>query len=215
MNQLSSKFKLLDLNTLLLFIVSSVALTLFPGPDILYVFSTSLTQGKKKGIKVSLGLTTGLWVHTLLVIFGVGNILKIYPESQRILEIIGGSYLLFLALKSWRAPMQKTPSEKEKTNKPKFQYFFTGLVMNLTNPKVSLFFLSFFPGFIFHQDLSYSLQFFILGSLFFLQALVLFCMVSLFADAFARKLKIQKENNRWNKIQSLVLTAIALLLFYP
>ncbi|MEL0074110.1 MAG: LysE family translocator, partial [Flavobacteriaceae bacterium] len=162
-----------------------------------------------------LGLTTGLWIHTLLVIFGVGNILKIYPESQRVFEIIGGSYLLFLALNSWRAPMKIMPSKKEKTNKLKSQYFFTGLVMNLTNPKVSLFFLSFFPGFIFHQDLSYSLQFFILGSLFFLQALVLFCMVSLFADAFARKLKIQKENTHWNKIQSLVLIAIALVLFYP
>lgn len=192
-----------------------MVLTLFPGPDILYVFSTSLTQGKKRGIQVSLGLTTGLWVHTLLVIFGVGNLLNTYPESQRILEIIGGSYLLYLAYKSWQSTTENENFQQQKMTNSDSQFFFTGLIMNITNPKVSLFFLSFFPGFIFHTALPYSLQFFILGGLFFLQALILFCLVSLFADVFATKLNIQKENTRWNKIQSVVLAAIALLLFYP
>ena len=190
-------------------------LTLFPGPDLLYVFSTSLIHGKKNGIKVSLGLTTGLWIHTLLVIIGMGNLLKSYPESQRIIEVIGGIYLLYLAFMSLRSSSKKENEKPFTSSNIKSRYFLTGFIMNLTSPKVSLFSLSFFPGFIFHQSLPYSYQFLILGGLFFIQALIIFSAVALFADAFSNKLQVQKQNKKWDKIQSLLLAIIALLLLYP
>jgi threonine/homoserine/homoserine lactone efflux protein len=131
----------------------------------MYVFSTSLTKGRLSGFKVSLGLCSGLWVHTLLVILGVGNFLNQYPESQRILEFLGGAYLLFLAVKSWSSVRRIAKREHSPKSKSE-NHFLTGFAMNLSNPKVSLFFISFFPGFLFHQSWSFQWQFLILGMIF-------------------------------------------------
>ena len=204
----------MDSNLLLLFTFSSVALTLFPGPDIMYVFSTSLTKGRLSGFKVSLGLCSGLWVHTLLVILGVGNFLNQYPESQRILEFLGGAYLLFLADKSWSSVSKNFKDENSPKSKNE-NHFLTGFVMNLSNPKVSLFFISFFPGFLFHQTWSFQFQFLILGTLFFIQALLVFTAVTFFAGQIGSRFLNTKDSTRWNKIQPIVLTLIALMLFYP
>ncbi len=205
----------MDFNLLLLFLLSSVALTLFPGPDITYVFSTSLTQGRISGLKLSLGLCSGLWIHTLLVLVGVGNLLAEFPQSQRVLEFLGGGYLLYLAYKSWSAGSVKPQNQEglavPKRNNP----YLTGFIMNLTNPKVSLFFISFFPGFLFHQSWSHSLQFLILGAVFFIQALVVFGSVTLFAAFLGTKFIQTKDSILWNRIQALVLCLIALLFFYP
>lgn len=206
----------MDLNTLLIFTISSVALTLFPGPDLLFVFSTSMTKGWRKGLLVSLGLTSGLWVHTLLVILGIGNLLVQYPESQRVLEFLGGSYLLFLAFRLWNSGRKTIDSEAIDLKENKKQHFYlTGLIMNLTNPKVSLFFISFFPGFLFHENWSYGIQFLTLGALFFLQALVIFIMIAVFAGQLGRKFVFERKSLVWNRFQAVVLTLIALVLFYP
>lgn len=204
----------MDSNSLLLFTISSVALTLSPGPDIMYVFSMSLTKGRFHGLKASLGLCTGLWVHTLLVILGVGNFLNQYPESQRILECIGGGYLLFLAVKSWSSVRKNIKDENSPKSKNE-NHFLTGFVMNLSNPKVSLYFISFFPGFLFHQTWSFQLQFLILGTLFFIQALLVFTIVTFFAVQIDSIFLNTKDSTLWNKIQTMVLALIALMLFYP
>ena len=210
------KIELLDFNLLLLFTLSSIVLTLFPGPDIFFVLSTSLAKGWRKGVLVSMGLTSGLWVHTLLVILGVGNFLNQDPDSQRILECVGGSYLLFLAFRLLKSSRNTSRNESSNMRSVKKQRFFlNGLIMNLTNPKVSLFFISFFPGFLFHESWSYGQQFLVLGSLFFTQALLIFSTVAVFADLLGKKITIKKDATFWNKFQAVVLALIALILFYP
>ena len=87
----------MEQNTIFLFIVTSVSLTLFPGPDIMYVISTSLAKGWRKGVLFSFGLCSGLIIHTLVVVLGLGSILKTIPQAIRIIELLGASYLLFLA----------------------------------------------------------------------------------------------------------------------
>ena len=86
--------------------------------------------------------------------------------------------------------------------------------MNLTNPKVSLFFISFFPGFLFHENWSYGIQFLTLGALFFLQALVIFSMIAVFAGQLGRKFVFERKSLVWSRFQAVVLTLIALVLFY-
>jgi len=200
-------------NTLLLFLIASVTLTVFPGPDILFVLSTSLTRGWKRGFEVSLGLCTGLIVHTLVVVFGIGSLLQKIPESIRFIELAGASYFLYLSYQLWKSTKSKTKDTigAEKENR----LFVTGFIMNLSNPKVSLFFLSFFPGFLFSEDLNYSLQFLILGALFLLQALFVFSLSAYLVDRLGEKVRPKENAVFWNRIQSLILLFIALVLIYP
>lgn len=199
------------MNTLLLFIFTSLTLTLFPGPDILFVLSTSLHKGWKSGVKLSLGLTSGILIHTLVVVLGVGSLLTVYPEVIRVIELLGALYLIFLAIQSWRIKN----SVSLKPNKMSQNLFFTGFIMNLSNPKVSLFFLSFFPGFLFHKSWSYTIQFLILGVLFFTQALFVFVSCSVLVDRFGKKLKLSKQFYLWDKVQAVILFIIAIILIYP
>ena len=86
----------MDLNTILLFLFSSVVLTISPGPDFLFVISTTISQGFKNGFKVSLGLCLGLIIHTFLVILGLASLLETFPEIFRSIEILGGIYLILV-----------------------------------------------------------------------------------------------------------------------
>ena len=203
----------MELNTLLLFFFASISVTLFPGPDILFVVSTSLQKGWKKGVELSLGLTSGIIIHTLVVILGLGTILKHQPNFIRIIEVLGATYLIYLAIQTWKKSI-KNQNNSLKPSKNQ-NLFLTGFIMNLSNPKVSLFFLSFFPGFLFHQEWSYALQFFMLGSIFFIQALFIFVCCSILVNRLGQKFKLNHRFLQWDKIQSLIIFIIALILIYP
>ena len=203
----------MDLNTLLLFFFASISLTLFPGPDILFVVSISLQKGWKKGVKLSLGLTSGIIIHTLLVVLGLGTILKHQPNFIRIIEISGATYLIYLAIQTWKNSIKNQNSSPKPSKNQNL--FLTGFIMNLSNPKVSLFFLSFFPGFLFHHEWSYAVQFLILGSIFFVQALFVFASCSILASRLGEKFKLSHRFSKWDKIQSVILFIIALILLYP
>jgi threonine/homoserine/homoserine lactone efflux protein len=203
----------MDQNTIFLFIITSVTLTLFPGPDIMYVISTSLAKGWKKGVLFSFGLCSGLIIHTLVVVLGLGSILKSLPQAIRIIELLGASYLLFIAYRLLKSSyLFEDNSIKKEISE---NIFLTGFIMNLSNPKVTLFFISFFPGFLFSEILSYKIQFLILGIIFFIQALIIFTSISIIVDQLGQNLKFYKEQFFWNKIQAAVLFIISIILIYP
>ncbi|MDA9187491.1 LysE family translocator [Flavobacteriaceae bacterium] len=203
----------MEQNTLFLFLISSLTLTLLPGPDLLFVVSTSLARGWKKGVLVGLGLCSGLILHTALLVLGVGTFLGRLPEGVRALELLGALYLLFIAYGVWNSSQNSLKSNSKKQGVERL--YFTGFIMNLTNPKVSLFFISFFPGFLFSEALSYTLQFLILGGIFFVQALVVFTASAILVSFLGQRLQNFGSQSLWNKVQAAVLMVIALLLIYP
>ncbi|MDC3330136.1 LysE family translocator [Flavobacteriaceae bacterium] len=203
----------MEQNTLFLFLISSLTLTLLPGPDLLFVVSTSLARGWKKGVLVGLGLCSGLILHTALLVLGVGTFLGRLPEGVRALELLGALYLLFIAYGVWNSSQNSLKSNSKKQGVERL--YFTGFIMNLTNPKVSLFFISFFPGFLFSEALSYTLQFLILGGIFFVQALVVFSVSAILVSFLGQRLQNFGSQSLWNKVQAAVLLVIALLLIYP
>ncbi len=203
----------MEQNTLILFLISSLTLTLLPGPDLLFVVSTSLARGWKKGVLVGLGLCSGLILHTALLVLGVGTFLGRLPEGVRALELLGALYLLFIAYGVWNSSQNSLKSNSKKQGVERL--YFTGFIMNLTNPKVSLFFISFFPGFLFSEALSYTLQFLILGGIFFVQALVVFTASAILVSFLGQRLQNFGSQSLWNKVQAAVLMVIALLLIYP
>ncbi|MDA9139904.1 LysE family translocator [Flavobacteriaceae bacterium] len=203
----------MEQNTLFLFLISSLTLTLLPGPDLLFVVSTSLARGWKKGVLVGLGLCSGLILHTALLVLGVGTFLGRLPEGVRALELLGALYLLFIAYEVWNSSQNSLKSNSKKQGVERL--YFTGFIMNLTNPKVSLFFISFFPGFLFSEALSYTLQFLILGGIFFVQALVVFTASAILVSFLGQRLQNFGSQSLWNKVQAAVLMVIALILIYP
>ncbi len=162
----------MQLDTLLIFLFSALILTLSPGPDIIYVFFKSSTDGKIAGIKTVLGLTTGLFFHTILLVFGISALINSNEYFFLLIKVFGFMYFIYLAVSTYYE--NSNISKHKKTNRSNF---ITGLMMNVLNPKVSIFFIAFFPNYIFHNSWSYEIQFSILGLLFWLIANIIFLMV--------------------------------------
>lgn len=197
---------------LISFIGASMLLTIMPGPDIIYVLVQSATNGKKYGIATSLGLVSGIIVHTSLVAFGVSAIIKQSENIYFIIKLFGAIYLLYLAYITYKSNdevLLNTKAEK----KGLMKLFKQGFIMNVLNPKVSIFFLAFFPGFLYSSTQSTIIQFYVLGGLFMLQALIIFSMVSILSGNFASYLKAHPKFNtniKWFKI--LVFGGIAIFI---
>ena len=167
----------MDFQTLYAFVISSLVLTISPGPDIIYVLSQSIIKGKKSAIMVSLGLTSGLLIHTFFVSIGLSLIIIENKEYLFFLKTLSVMYFLYLIFKVCVNRNIDLNFEKKNTNRNEF---YKGLVMNLLNPKVGLFFIALFPGFLFHDQLSDQTQFFILGFIFWFQATIIFLIVSVY-----------------------------------
>jgi len=167
---------------ILTFILSSLVLTISPGPDILFVISQSFNHGKKRAVMTSLGLTTGLFFHTFLVIIGFSLFIKENQNLFFFMKCIGASYLVYLAFTTFLNRKNKYNSQLSLNNNS--SGFNRGFLMNLLNPKVSIFFIVLFPSFLFSDQLSNQIQFAVLGILFWIQATFVFVAVSLFASRF-------------------------------
>lgn len=188
-------------------------LTIMPGPDIIYVLVQSITNGKKYGIATSLGLVSGIIIHTTLVAFGVSALIKQSEGLFFIIKLFGALYLVYLAYQSYNTSDEiLLASNAEK--KGLIKLFKQGFIMNVLNPKVSIFFLAFFPGFLYSSTQSTVIQFYVLGGLFMLQALLIFSIVSLLAGKFAKYLKTHPTFNKkikWIKISVFVGIAFFIL----
>lgn len=198
------------------FLIASILLTLSPGPDIIYVLSQSLVGGYKKGMIIALGLVTGIIIHTTLVALGVSLIIKNSEILFWSIKIAGALYLLYLAYKVYSSP---NPSFKQsKSSNPAKSFmtdFKTGFIMNILNPKVTIFFLAFFPGFLWDTDKDVVMQFYILGGVFMLQAFVVFALVALLSDKLSKILfKTSKSYSflKWFQIFILVTISVLILL---
>lgn len=165
----------MDIDILMTFFLTSLLLTISPGPDIIYVISQSVSKGIKPALMTSFGLTSGLLIHTFFVTFGLSLIISENEYILNLIKLLGVMYFSYLIALTFI-----NRNKKKKLiigNKSKNQ-FFKGLIMNILNPKVSLFFIAFFPSFLFHNDLNNEIQFLILGFIFWLQATFVFLFVS-------------------------------------
>ncbi|MFL2614271.1 MAG: LysE family translocator [Candidatus Marisimplicoccus sp.] len=191
------------MDQILLFLISSLALTLMPGPDILFVLNQSL-ENKKSGFLISIGLCSGLVVHTLILVFGLSAFIETNEYVISYLKYFGTLYLFYLAFDELNTKF-KQASRPNNTN-----LFLRGLYMNLVNPKVLLFFIAYFPNFLFSETLSISLQFLILGSIFIFQALIVFSSVSLASNKLVSYLKVDTADYRLTYFKAFVFAIIGL-----
>ena len=193
--------------------VASAALAIAPGPDNIYVLMQSVVNGRSFGIATVSGLISGCLVHTTLVAFGVSAIIKENDTLFFILKLFGALYLLFLAYKVLRSKASLSLSSDNIPRKSHIQLFKQGFVMNVLNPKVSIFFLAFFPGFLFSDTLNTIAQFYVLGLLFMLVAFLIFSAIALLSGSISDYIKRNKHVGHYLKwLQICVFVGIALFI---
>lgn len=167
--------------TLISFALATSVLAISPGPDNIYVLVQSITNGKAYGLATVCGLITGCIVHTTLLAFGVSAIIKANEELFFGIKVLGALYLLYLAYKVFKSDSQLDFDSEAAPKKSLKALFFQGFFMNVLNPKVTIFFLAFFPGFLFSKTMSTIGQFYILGGIFMLVSFIIFSAISLLA----------------------------------
>lgn len=176
------------LEALLLFFTSSILLALAPGPDNLFVMLQAAQRGRMAGLAVTLGLCTGLLVHTTAVAFGLAAIFKASVLAFNLLKYLGACYLLYLAWGAFRAG-DETGGDSRVITLPFARLYRRGIIMNVTNPKVSIFFLAFLPQFADPHYGSLAPQMLLLGALFILATILIFGGISLLAGTFGRRFR--------------------------
>lgn len=204
---------MIDLQTLLLFFPASLLLALSPGPDNLFVLAQSAQHGRSAGLMVTLGLCTGLVGHTLAVAFGLAALVKASALAFTILKMAGAIYLLFLGGQAWRAGGEIGESAVPVLSGG--ELYRRGIVMNLVNPKVSLFFLAFLPQFASPYCGLMSVQFLELGALFILATLIVFGALSMVAGGLGERFRRSPAALRLvNRAAALIFTGLAVKLVF-
>ena len=208
----------METTTFAYFLTASILLTLAPGPDILYLLTKSLSDGAKSGIILACGLISGIVFHTTLVMVGVAALIQSSATALLLLKIFGATYLLFLAFGAFKSARagKKISLTRTGTKDAAKALYKRGVLMNVLNPKVLLFFLAFLPQFVDLSKDGTSLTILFLGVVFAAQALIIFSIVALFAGG-VRTLLLRKKNigRILNFVEAAVLTLIAvgLILF--
>jgi threonine/homoserine/homoserine lactone efflux protein len=171
----------LNFEILTAFIGATIALAFAPGPDNIYVLVQSISHGKSYGMATVCGLITGCIIHTTLLAFGVSAIIAANENLFFGIKLLGAIYLLYLAYKVFKSDASLNFNSEHVPKKSLKQLFVQGFFMNVLNPKVTIFFLAFFPGFLFSETMSTVWQFYILGGLFMLISFIIFSIIALLA----------------------------------
>ena len=203
---------MIPFDTLSLFFASSVALALAPGPDNIFVLTQSALHGRLSGFLVTLGLCTGLLVHTAAVSLGVAAIFQTSALAFNGLKFAGAAYLVYLAWKAFRADAAKLPDQAG-DGLSRRKLYVRGILMNVTNPKVAIFFLAFLPQFANPAQGSLALQMLTLGAIFMFAALVVFSAIAWAAGYIGDWLKNStRAQNVMNGVAGTVFAGLALRL---
>lgn len=205
----------MDLELVLSFLGASILLTLMPGPDNIFVLTESLTKGQRNGIAISIGLCSGVLVHTLAAATGLSIIIQKSALAFSVIKYLGALYLFYLAFKAYQdkaAPTnfssQATGNERERL----FPLIKKGFLMNVLNPKVSLFFIAFLPQFVSTDGIRISFQMIVLGIIFMLQSLVIFGAIAVLSGRLTKYVNNPRfwKITKWGKVSVLALLGLAL-----
>ncbi len=190
---------------LLIFIIAAFGLVITPGPNMIYLISRSISQGKQAGMISLAGVIVGFLFHVIMVSFGLTAILMAVPFAYTFLKWLGVGYLLYLAwnaIKPGSKSVFETTSLEDDSN---FKLFQMGFLTNVLNPKIAVFYMSFFPQFIKPEYGNVLFQNFQLG---FTQMTVSFSvnlMIVLFASSISTWFS---ERPTWIKIQKWFMAGI-------
>ena len=205
----------MNIELIFAFLGASILLALLPGPDLIYVLTESISRGHKRGIAIAIGLVSGVFVHTFAAATGISLLLQQSPFAFQIVQYAGALYLLYLA---YRASQEKALALKLDSSTTKSEENYTqlirkGFIMNVLNPKVSLFFIALLPQFVNPNGIAISIQMIILGLLFIFQSLSVFIILALLVGRFAPYLNQSRfwKITKWIKVVVFILLAVGMI----
>jgi len=184
---------MLGIHSLPLFVVSCLLLNLTPGQDTMYIIGRSLAQGRRAGLLSVMGIMTGVLVHTLLAAFGLSAVLAASAMAFSMVKYAGAVYLIWIGIRFLRSSARGAGTHKATTEMAlqSGAIFRQGVLTNVLNPKVSLFFLSFLPQFVEPGVQPVFIPFLILGLIFFTTGSI-WCLVLVYGAAWATA-KLQRR----------------------
>ncbi|MBD0414097.1 LysE family translocator [Oryzicola mucosus] len=178
-----------DIATLLQFAVATIIIAITPGPDMTLFVGRALSQGRAAGFACMAGAMTGIVVHTSLVALGLSALIVASPEAFILLKVGGAAYLLWLAWQAIRHGSAFSPEKKAGGSRSLMKNWATGLGINLMNPKIILFFMTFLPQFVSASDPHAPGKLFFLGLSFIVVSLPLTAAMVIAADRFSALLR--------------------------
>lgn len=205
----------MTLDLWLSFLVASSILAIAPGPDNLFVLLQSAMHGPKAGIMVTLGLCVGVLLQTLFAAFGVAAVVATSAVLLTIIKCLGAAYLSYLAWGAWHAPVMQGnqfDNQAKSSALTSFQLWRRGILMNITNPKVLIFFLAFFPQFLIpgSTEESVMLQMLEMGTTFLIITLIVFSGIAWCAGTLADRIRSERFQRYLNKISAVIFIALAI-----
>ncbi|RXK06521.1 LysE family translocator [Halarcobacter bivalviorum] len=204
---------MIDSTSLYMFIIASFLLCLAPGPDNIYVLTQGMTKSKKAAIVTTLGLCTGIIIHTSAAAFGISVIFQTSELAFNLVKYIGAAYLLYIAYQAFRHRNEKIDLSVQDSNNELKKLYVKGFFMNVLNPKVSIFFLAFLPQFVNPELGNVPMQMIILGLVFMALTVVVFSSIGIAGNMLSSKLMENPSISKiLNILTSFVLGALAVKL---
>lgn len=205
---------MLPLDTVLTFFVTALMLALAPGPDIIFVLTQSALYGMRAGVATTLGLISGLCFHTTIVAVGVAGIFMTSPLAFTLLTVVGAAYLLYLAWLSFRAGASMAHLQESRFL-GYWGLYRRGVIMNITNPKVTLFCLAVLPQFVEPERGHPTLQILSLGGLYELACLIVFTAIAALGGRMATWFnRSDRAQMLMNRIAGCIFLGLALMLAF-
>lgn len=206
----------MQVELLLSFLAASVILSLMPGPDNILVLTESLTKGQKNGVAISVGLASGVLIHTLAAATGLSIIIQKSAVAFSVIKYLGAAYMFYLAYKALKEkqPEIELNEATRDSSSSIFRLVRKGFLMNILNPKVSLFFIAFLPQFVSTGGMNITLQMIILGVVFMVQALIIFGAIALLSGRLSKYLNSSRfwKATKWSKVGVLSILGLTLAL---
>lgn len=203
-----------ELSVILTFAVASIVLAITPGPDMALFISRTVNYGRAHGVAAVLGASSGLIIHIGLAAFGISFLLSTAPTAFFILKITGAAYLLWLAVQAIRQTGGIDLLKKNKRPPTIRQSYLTGVGINLTNPKIILFFVTFLPQFVSRNDPAAAGKLLFLGGEFLLLSIPIVIAIvwgaEWVADLLTRSIKARRALN-WSFAAVFAGFAVAIL----
>lgn len=210
---------MMGIENVIAFMITALFFIMTPGIDTVFILNKSLGQGVKSGVYATLGVSSGVLIHTILATLGLSILIAKSPYAFSIIKYSGTVYLIYLGyVKLTEKQTLFSENKEDEVKKGGRAAFWSGFLTNTLNPKVALFFLAFFPQFISPAKIEDSMPFLILGLIYALIGVIWFLILTLFASICSQKIKNDPNVSLWlNRLSGIVfiLMAIRMALYSP